>query len=98
MYTIKALIPTIDSCGFETDLRSYTHGQAFCQQYFDHWQIVPGDPLDKDTVLRPLEPSSGHQLARDFMLKTRRRKGLGDDVSIDKFVDDPALREIIASL
>ncbi|KAJ1765058.1 hypothetical protein IW140_006497 [Coemansia sp. RSA 1813] len=98
MYMIKALIPTIDSCGFETDLRSYTHGQVFCQQYFDHWQIVPGDPLDKDIVLRPLEPSSGQQLARDFMLKTRRRKGLGDDVSIDKFVDDPTLREIIVSL
>ncbi|KAJ2551983.1 hypothetical protein EV175_003485, partial [Coemansia sp. RSA 1933] len=98
MYMIKALIPTIDSCGFETDLRSYTHGQAFCQQFFDHWQVVPGDPLDTDIVLRPLEPSSGQQLARDFMLKTRRRKGLGDDVSIDKFVDDPALREIIASL
>ncbi|KAJ2855194.1 hypothetical protein GGI22_004222 [Coemansia erecta] len=98
MYMIKALIPTIDSCGFETDLRSYTHGQVFCQQYFDHWQVVPGDPLDKDTVLRPLEPSSGQQLARDFMLKTRRRKGLGDDVSIDKFVDDPALRELLASL
>ncbi|KAJ1988447.1 hypothetical protein GGI25_005268 [Coemansia spiralis] len=98
MYMIKALIPTIDSSGFETDLRTYTHGQAFCQQYFDHWQIVPGDPLDKGMVLRPLEPSSGQQLARDFMLKTRRRKGLGDDVSIDKFVDDPSLREIIASL
>ncbi|KAJ2359477.1 hypothetical protein GGF43_000096 [Coemansia sp. RSA 2618] len=95
MYMIKALVPTIDSSGFETDLRTYTHGQAFCQQFFDHWQIVPGDPLDKDTVLRPLEPSSGQQLARDFMLKTRRRKGLGDDVSIDKFIDDPALRDVV---
>ncbi|KAJ2007297.1 hypothetical protein GGI04_001575 [Coemansia thaxteri] len=97
MYMIKALIPTIDSCGFETDLRTHTQGQAFCQQYFDHWQMVPGDPLDKDTVLRPLEPSSGQQLARDFMLKTRRRKGLSDDVSIDKFIDDPELREVVKS-
>ncbi|KAJ2491102.1 hypothetical protein IWW37_002555 [Coemansia sp. RSA 2050] len=97
MYMIKALIPTIDSSGFETDLRTYTQGQAFCQQYFDHWQVVPGDPLDKGTVLRPLEPSSGQQLARDFMLKTRRRKGLSDDVSIDKFIDDPELLDIVKS-
>ena len=25
-------------------------------QVFDHWAIVPGDPLDKSIVLRPLEP------------------------------------------
>ncbi|KAJ2313548.1 hypothetical protein H4S02_000399 [Coemansia sp. RSA 2611] len=95
MYMIKALVPTIDSSGLETDLRTFTRGQAFCQQFFDHWQAVPGDPLDKETVLRPLEPSSGQQLARDFMLKTRRRKGLSDDVSIDKFIDDPTLRDVV---
>ncbi|KAJ2596564.1 hypothetical protein H4R99_004870 [Coemansia sp. RSA 1722] len=97
MYTISALIPVIDASGFETDLRIYTQGRAFCQHHFDHWQVVPGDPLDKDVKLQPLEPSSGQQLARDFMLKTRRRKGLGDDVSIEKFIDDPALRDIVKS-
>ena len=39
LYTIKALLPVIDSCGFETDLRTHTQGQAFCQQIFDHWQV-----------------------------------------------------------
>jgi hypothetical protein len=42
--------------------------------FFDHWAIVPGDPLDKTIVLRPLEPAPPSQLARDFMVKTRRRK------------------------
>ena len=41
---------------FETDLRTHSQGQAFCLQRFDHWEIVPGDPLDKSIVLRPLEP------------------------------------------
>ncbi|KAI8350399.1 P-loop containing nucleoside triphosphate hydrolase protein [Blakeslea trispora] len=91
LYTVKAYIPVIDSCGFETDLRTHTEGQAFCQQIFDHWQVVPGDPLDKNLVIRPLEPSSGQQLARDFMIKTRRRKGLSEDVSINKYFDDPML-------
>lgn len=39
LYTIKALLPAIDSCGFETDLRTHTQGQAFCQLIFDHWQV-----------------------------------------------------------
>ena len=49
-------------------------GQAFCLSVFDHWQIVPGDPLDKSIVLRPLEPAPVQALAREFMVKTRRRK------------------------
>lgn len=94
LYTIKALLPVIDSAGFETDLRCHTQGQAFCQQMFDHWQLVPGDPLDKSIVLKPLEPSPPQFLARDFMLKTRRRKGLSEDVTITKFFDDPMLVEL----
>ncbi|CAG8516877.1 5124_t:CDS:10 [Paraglomus occultum] len=91
LYTVKAYVPVIDANGFETDLRTHTQGQAFCQQMFDHWQIVPGDPLDKTIVLRPLEPSPAPHLARDFMVKTRRRKGLSENVSPSKFFDDPLL-------
>eukprot|EP00842_Homolaphlyctis_polyrhiza_P004068 jgi/Hompol1/4662/HPOL_003823-RA len=97
LYTVKAYIPVIDSAGFETDLRMHTQGQAFCLQIFDHWQIVPGDPLDKSIVLRPLEPSQAQHLARDFMIKTRRRKGLSEDVAVTKFFDDPMLIELAKS-
>jgi len=94
LYTIKAFIPAIDSFGFETDLRTHTQGQAFCLSVFHHWQIVPGDPLDKSITIRPLEPQTGTALAREFMVKTRRRKGLSEDVSINKFFDDPMLLEL----
>ncbi|KAG4075982.1 hypothetical protein HA402_003808 [Bradysia odoriphaga] len=94
LYTIKAFIPAIDSFGFETDLRTHTQGQAFCLSVFHHWQIVPGDPLDKSIVIRPLEPQPATHLAREFMIKTRRRKGLSEDVSINKFFDDPMLLEL----
>lgn len=50
----------------------------FCQQVFDHWAVVPGDPLDRNVILHPLEPSPPLALARDFMIKTRRRKGLSE--------------------
>lgn len=60
-------------------------------QTFDHWAMVPGDPLDTTVVLRPLEPSPPLAIARDFMIKTRRRKGLGDSVNAQKYFDDPML-------
>lgn len=94
LYTVKAFIPVIESFGFETDLRCHTLGQAFCQQTLDHWQVVPGDPLDKRIVLKALEPSPAPHLARDFMLKTRRRKGLSEDVSVGKFFDDSMIIEL----
>ncbi|KAL5285301.1 EFTUD2 family protein [Megaselia abdita] len=94
LYIIKAFLPAIDSFGFETDLRTHTQGQAFCLTVFHHWQIVPGDPLDKSIIIRPLEPQPATHLAREFMIKTRRRKGLSEDVSINKFFDDPMLLEL----
>ncbi|KAJ3343482.1 U5 small nuclear ribonucleoprotein component [Gonapodya sp. JEL0774] len=95
LYTVKALIPVIDSAGFETDLRTHTQGSAFCQQVFDHWEIVPGDPLDRSIVLRPLEPSPVGHLARDFMVKTRRRKGLSEDVALERYFDDEGVIALI---
>lgn len=94
IFLVKAFLPVMESFGFETDLRYHTQGQAFCLSVFDHWQVVPGDPLDKGIVLRPLEPAPMQALARDFMVKTRRRKGMTDDVSISKFFDDPMLLEL----
>eukprot|EP01130_Rhizamoeba_saxonica_P017042 TRINITY_DN8076_c0_g1_i1.p1 TRINITY_DN8076_c0_g1~~TRINITY_DN8076_c0_g1_i1.p1 ORF type:complete len:985 (+),score=218.40 TRINITY_DN8076_c0_g1_i1:51-2957(+) len=91
LYTVKAYIPVIDSFGFETDLRAHTQGLAFCCSVFDHWTIVPGDPLDSTIVLRPLEDAPQPHLARDFMVKTRRRKGLSEDVSRSKFFDEDFL-------
>ncbi len=56
--------------------------------------MVPGDPLDKSIVLTPLEPSPAQYLARDFMIKTRRRKGLSEDVAITKFFDESMLLQL----
>ncbi|OBZ78639.1 U5 small nuclear ribonucleoprotein component [Grifola frondosa] len=97
LYTVKALIPVIDANGFETDLRTATQGQAFCLQVFDHWSIVPGDPTDTSIKLRPLEPASGQALARDLVLKTRRRKGLGDQIAVSKYLDDEFILALSAS-
>ena len=63
-----------------------------CLQVFDHWAIVPGDPLDKSVVLRPLEPSPPPALAREFMVKTRRRKGLSEEgATVARYFDEEML-------
>ncbi|KAL1965952.1 hypothetical protein VTN77DRAFT_4892 [Rasamsonia byssochlamydoides] len=87
LYSVRGLIPVIDSFGFETDLRIHTQGQATVSLVFDKWSVVPGDPLDREVKLRPLEMASAQATARDFVLKTRRRKGLAEDVTISKFLE-----------
>jgi elongation factor 2 len=47
MFVVKAYLPVNESFGFTADLRSNTGGQAFPQCVFDHWQIMPGDPLEE---------------------------------------------------
>ncbi|GBM27387.1 Elongation factor 2 [Araneus ventricosus] len=76
MFVVKAYLPVNESFGFTADLRSNTGGQAFPQCVFDHWQILPGDPLDGKS--RP------HQIVMD----TRKRKGLKESLpDLDQYLD-----------
>ncbi|KAI6251551.1 Pre-mRNA-splicing factor cwf10 [Erysiphe necator] len=97
LYRVNGLIPVIDSFGFETDLRIHTQGQANVSLVFDRWNIVPGDPLDRDVIITPLEPASVQATARDFVLKTRRRKGLSEDVSVAKFLEPEVFSSLMES-
>jgi U5 small nuclear ribonucleoprotein component len=93
LHVLKIEIPAIESFGFETDLRTLTMGQAMVLQLFAHWQVMPGNPLDKTIQLVPLEPSQVPHLAREILVKTRRRKGLLEDVSVAKFFDDTEMAD-----
>jgi len=76
MFVVKAYLPVNESFGFTADLRSNTAGQAFPQCVFDHWQILPGDPLDATT--RPAQ----------VVAETRKRKGLKEGVpALDNYLD-----------
>ncbi|RAL07483.1 116 kDa U5 small nuclear ribonucleoprotein component [Aspergillus homomorphus CBS 101889] len=87
LYSVRGLVPVIDSFGFETDLRIHTQGQAAVSLVFDKWSVVPGDPLDREVKVKPLEMAPAMATARDFVLKTRRRKGLAEDVTVSKFLE-----------
>jgi U5 small nuclear ribonucleoprotein component len=55
---------------------------------------VPGDPLDKSIKIKPLEPATPSQAARDFVLKTRRRKGLREDVGVAAYLEADIVRSL----
>ena len=59
-----------------------------CLSTFDRWTVVPGDPLDSSVVLSPLEPAPAAVLARELMVKTRRRKGMTDDVVLSRYFEE----------
>lgn len=40
LYVVEAFLPTIESFGFETDIRSYSSGSAMVVSWFDHWSQV----------------------------------------------------------
>lgn len=88
LYSVSSYLPAIESFGFETDLRCHTQGQVFCQSVFSHWDMVPGDPLDSTIVLKLLQPSPVSDLARDFLVKTRRRKGLTVEINPKQYFDE----------
>lgn len=76
MFHVKAFLPVNESFGFTADLRSNTGGQAFPQCVFDHWQILPGDPMEPNT-----KPAG-------VVSDTRKRKGLKEGVpGLDNFFD-----------
>jgi len=66
MFVVKAHLPVNESFGFTADLRSNTGGQAFPQCVFDHWQEMPGNPMD----------ITGNSKPYNIVCETRKRKGL----------------------
>ena len=93
LHVLRIEIPALEIFGFETDIRTATLGQAMILSMFSHWSVLPGDPLDKSIKLKVLEPSAVPHLARELMIKTRRRKGLLEEVSVAKFFDSKEMME-----
>ena len=95
LYSVRGALPVIDSFGFETDVRIHTQGQAATSLVFGGWEVVPGDPPDKEAKTRPLEMAGVSATARDFVLKTRRRKGLGGEVGVGKYLEKEMWEELV---
>jgi 116 kDa U5 small nuclear ribonucleoprotein component len=93
---VRGLVPVIDSFGLETEVRIRAKRLTEVSLVFERWDVVPGDPLDRTALpSRPLQPASAQALARDFVLKTRRRKGLSEDVSVAKFLEPELYKSLV---
>merc|ERR1712100_579668 len=76
MTLVKAYLPVKESFGFTAALRSNTGGQAFPQCVFDHWQVVTGNAM-----------TAGKGMANEIVMKSRKRKAIGDIPPLDRFLD-----------
>eukprot|EP01114_Cavostelium_apophysatum_P016022 TRINITY_DN4491_c0_g1_i2.p1 TRINITY_DN4491_c0_g1~~TRINITY_DN4491_c0_g1_i2.p1 ORF type:complete len:842 (-),score=308.92 TRINITY_DN4491_c0_g1_i2:90-2615(-) len=76
LYNVKAYLPVTESFGFTAILREQTSGQAFPQLVFDHWAMIPEDPL--------VEGSKANQIVKEI----RHRRGIETNVpALDRFLD-----------
>ncbi|CAD5125945.1 DgyrCDS14124 [Dimorphilus gyrociliatus] len=76
IYILKGYLPVNQSFGFNTALRSATHGQAFEQCSFDHWEMIDSDPFEKGSKM--------DELCKEI----RQRKAIAPEIiDLDKLVD-----------
>lgn len=50
LLNVKAYMPVNESTGFDGELRGVSSGKAYPQCSFDHWQLLPGDPFDVQSM------------------------------------------------
>jgi elongation factor 2 len=76
LYKVQAYLPVLESFGFTERLRAETAGQAFPQCVFDHWEVLPDNPLNAGTRTNQL------------VLDIRKRKNLKVELPpLDQFMD-----------
>jgi elongation factor 2 len=76
LYKVQAYLPVLESFGFTEKLRAETGGQAFPQCVFDHWEVLPDDPLKAGTR------------TNQIVLEIRKRKSLKIEIpALDNFMD-----------
>jgi len=67
---VTAYVPiseTIGNTPFATTLTQKTNGKAFVSYAFDHWEVMPSDPLQLNSK------------SNEIMMSIRRRKGLKEE-------------------
>jgi len=76
LYKVQAHLPVLESFGFTERLRAETGGQAFPQCVFDHWEVMPDNPLNPGTRTNLI------------VLETRARKNINKEIpDLEKFQD-----------
>ncbi|XP_063679742.1 elongation factor-like GTPase 1 [Bolinopsis microptera] len=85
-FVIAAVLPVAESLGFADEIRKKTSGFAMPQLVFSHWETLQEDPFWVPTTEEELahfgELGDSGNLAHDYMMSARKRKGLSTDEQI----------------
>lgn len=87
LFSIRALLPVVESFGFGEELRKKTSGNATPQLFFSHWEVLLMDPSWIPTTEDEVEDfgddgSAVVNVPRQLINAVRKRKGLMVDEKI----------------
>eukprot|EP01022_Parablepharisma_sp_SALTPOND_P021377 TRINITY_DN41897_c9_g1_i1.p1 TRINITY_DN41897_c9_g1~~TRINITY_DN41897_c9_g1_i1.p1 ORF type:complete len:1052 (-),score=124.97 TRINITY_DN41897_c9_g1_i1:19009-22164(-) len=86
VFTVRVLIPVMESFGFAEEIRERGEGITDPQMTFSHWEIINEDPFFVPKTMAEME-EFGQQvqpptLAKIIIDKVRKRKGLPTEVKL----------------
>ncbi|KAK4046864.1 Cytoplasmic GTPase/eEF2-like protein (ribosomal biogenesis) [Microbotryomycetes sp. JL201] len=90
-FTIRALLPVVESFGFADDIRTRTSGAASPQLVFHGYEILDQDPFWVPTTEEELEDlgekADRENVAKRYMETVRKRKGMAVERKVVEFAE-----------
>ncbi|EJC97981.1 P-loop containing nucleoside triphosphate hydrolase protein [Fomitiporia mediterranea MF3/22] len=90
-FTVRALLPVVESFGFADEIRKRTSGAASPQLIFSGYEMLDQDPFWVPTTEEELEDlgekADRENIAKGYMDRVRERKGLFVDRKIVEFAE-----------
>ncbi|GJJ15740.1 hypothetical protein Clacol_010018 [Clathrus columnatus] len=90
-FTVKAMLPVVESFGFAHDIRTRTSGAASPQLIFSGYEMYDQDPFWVPTTEEELEDlgekADRENVARVYMDSVRERKGMAVERKIVQFAE-----------
>ncbi|KAK4050042.1 Cytoplasmic GTPase/eEF2-like protein (ribosomal biogenesis) [Microbotryomycetes sp. JL221] len=90
-FTIRALLPVVESFGFADDIRTRTSGAASPQLVFHGYEILDQDPFWVPTTEEELEDlgekADRENVAKRYMDNVRKRKGMAVERKVVEFAE-----------
>ncbi|CCM01889.1 uncharacterized protein FIBRA_03960 [Fibroporia radiculosa] len=91
IFTVRALLPVVESFGFADDIRKRTSGAASPQLIFSGYEMLDQDPFWVPTTEEELEDlgekADRSNVAKGYMDAVRERKGMFVDRKIVEFAE-----------
>ncbi|CAD5111372.1 DgyrCDS688 [Dimorphilus gyrociliatus] len=91
VFQVNALLPVVESFGFAEEIRKKTSGSALPQLRFSHWEALEMDPnwvpTTEEEYMHFGDKADSENLARNYMNRVRKRKGLKTDEQLVQFAE-----------